>query len=424
MRGIQQLPAVSVLLGPVVIGTTLFDQSFAQPGDYGVAVDTAGGATPAAKRSLGGLLAGFPNAKVQTVDAFIKSQQAAINTLLNLFYLLLALAIVVSLFGIVNTLVLSIVERTREIGALRAMGMTRRQLTRMIRIESQITAMIGASLGIVVGLALAALATVALSTLEPQLHGSREGPSPMLASSPCSPASPPACSRRAEPPTSTRSKRSTTNRPALGEPTLPTLLAPGGGRSGIQTGSPGARGEGHRRGGARQSRCRFGQSQSVGLGPPSRTVLLTAVDGTSTGRREALTDAGSRRGQARTALSRRRHNERGLTSKPNPALWRSPSGCGVTDFRLRRFSARIAAGLERERLVVCGLGAGQVFLEHVVDPVKVHEVELRLRLPEAGRDAVLLRAGELVVLVAAAQQHGSLRGELCGQVGGIVVVDL
>ena len=87
-----------------------------------------------------------------------------ITSLLNLFYVLLALAIVVSLFGIVNTLVLSIVERTREIGALRAMGMTRRQLKRMIRIESQITALIGAVIGIVVGVALAGLTTVALSS--------------------------------------------------------------------------------------------------------------------------------------------------------------------------------------------------------------------------------------------------------------------
>jgi putative ABC transport system permease protein len=72
--------------------------------------------------------------------------------------------VIVSLFGIVNTLALSIVERTREIGALRAIGMTRRQLTRMIRIESEITALIGALIGIVVGLALALLATAALAT--------------------------------------------------------------------------------------------------------------------------------------------------------------------------------------------------------------------------------------------------------------------
>jgi len=58
-----------------VISTTLFDQSFAQPGDYGVAVDTAGGASPAAQRSLTKLLAGFPDAKVQTVAASIRANR-------------------------------------------------------------------------------------------------------------------------------------------------------------------------------------------------------------------------------------------------------------------------------------------------------------------------------------------------------------
>jgi putative ABC transport system permease protein len=163
VRGIQQLPVVVDLPGSVTINTSLFDRSFTQPSDAAVLVDT-GGATPAAQQSLSRLLAGLPTVKIQTVPAYIKATQASINSLLGLFYVLLALSIVVSLFGIVNTLVLSIVERTREIGAPRAMGMTRRQLSRMIRIESQITALIGAVIGIVVGVALAALATVALST--------------------------------------------------------------------------------------------------------------------------------------------------------------------------------------------------------------------------------------------------------------------
>ncbi len=65
--------------------------------------------------------------------------------------MLLALSIVVSLFGIVNTLVLTVFERTRELGMLRAIGMTRRQVRRMIRHESVITALIGAAVGIVLG---------------------------------------------------------------------------------------------------------------------------------------------------------------------------------------------------------------------------------------------------------------------------------
>ena len=75
----------------------------------------------------------FPNAKVQTKSEFIDNQIAGLNAVLNVLYVLLALSVIVSLFGIVNTLVLTVFERTREIGMLRAVGMTRRQVRRMIR---------------------------------------------------------------------------------------------------------------------------------------------------------------------------------------------------------------------------------------------------------------------------------------------------
>jgi ABC-type antimicrobial peptide transport system permease subunit len=77
--------------------------------------------------------------------------------LLNLLYVLLSLSIIVSLFGIVNTLVLTVFERTRELGMLRAVGMTRRQVRRMIRHESVITALLGATFGIPLGVVLALL---------------------------------------------------------------------------------------------------------------------------------------------------------------------------------------------------------------------------------------------------------------------------
>ena len=80
-----------------------------------------------------------------------------------MLYVLLGFSIVVSLFGMVNTLVLSVFERTRELGMLRAIGMTRRQARRMIRHESVITALIGAALGLGLGVLLAALVTQALS---------------------------------------------------------------------------------------------------------------------------------------------------------------------------------------------------------------------------------------------------------------------
>jgi putative ABC transport system permease protein len=150
VRGIQQPPVVGSLVGAVTIDTALFDRSFSQPADSGVLVDT-GGASPAALRSLKKLLTGFSTVTIQTVPAFIKTAQTSLASLLSLFNLMLALSIIVSVFGIVNTLVLSIAERAREIGTLRAMGMTRKQLRQMIRIEGEITALIGGMIGIVVG---------------------------------------------------------------------------------------------------------------------------------------------------------------------------------------------------------------------------------------------------------------------------------
>ncbi|HEY3259047.1 MAG TPA: ABC transporter permease, partial [Pseudonocardiaceae bacterium] len=74
-----------------------------------------------------------------------------INQILVLFYLLLALAVVIAFIGIINTLALSVLERIRELGLLRAVGMTRRQLRAMIRWEAVIIAVLGAVLGLVVG---------------------------------------------------------------------------------------------------------------------------------------------------------------------------------------------------------------------------------------------------------------------------------
>ena len=108
-----------------------------------------GGETDANRAALEKQLADFPNAKVQTKQEFIDNQISGLNAILNVLYVLLALSVIVSLFGIVNTLVLTVFERTRELGMLRAVGMTRRQTRRMIRYESVITALMGGVLGIV-----------------------------------------------------------------------------------------------------------------------------------------------------------------------------------------------------------------------------------------------------------------------------------
>jgi putative ABC transport system permease protein len=93
----------------------------------------------------------FPIVKVQSNAEFKEEFEGQIDQLLALLYALLAISLIISLFGIVNTLVLSIYERTREIGMLRAIGTTRRQMRAIVRYESIITAVIGGVLGIVVG---------------------------------------------------------------------------------------------------------------------------------------------------------------------------------------------------------------------------------------------------------------------------------
>ena len=93
----------------------------------------------------------FPTVEVQNQSQLKDQQEQQVNQLLGLIYALLSLAIVVSVFGIVNTLALSIHERTRELGMLRAVGMSRRQVRTMVRYEAVITALIGAILGTVLG---------------------------------------------------------------------------------------------------------------------------------------------------------------------------------------------------------------------------------------------------------------------------------
>jgi putative ABC transport system permease protein len=99
----------------------------------------------------------YPTVEVQNQSQLKDQQESQVNQLLGLVYALLSLAVIVSLFGIVNTLALSIHERTRELGMLRAVGMSRRQVRTMVRYEAVITALIGAILGTVLGVVFAAL---------------------------------------------------------------------------------------------------------------------------------------------------------------------------------------------------------------------------------------------------------------------------
>ena len=106
----------------------------------------------------------FPQVEARSQTEYKEEQEDLINQLLGLIYVLLALSVVISLFGVVNTLVLTIYERTREIGMLRAIGASRSQIRRMVRYESLITAMIGAIIGAVIGLAVAVAGVQALES--------------------------------------------------------------------------------------------------------------------------------------------------------------------------------------------------------------------------------------------------------------------
>ena len=157
VEGIFDPPAGGSPFGSVTISAESWDAEVPQPKNLYSFLKMQDGTTDENQAALDAALDDFPNAKAQTRTEFIDNQIAPLNQILNILYVLLALSVLVSLFGIINTLVLTVFERTREIGMLRAIGMTRRQVRRMIRHESVITALIGATIGIVLGITLAAL---------------------------------------------------------------------------------------------------------------------------------------------------------------------------------------------------------------------------------------------------------------------------
>jgi putative ABC transport system permease protein len=141
----------NALLGSYVVGDGFFSSHFERARPVAVLVATGTGSGPATTAALRHRLSDFPNLQVQTRAAFEQSQQAQVDQLLGLIYALLALAVLIALIGIVNTLMLSVFERTREIGLLRAVGMRRRQVRSMIRSEAVILSLFGAVIGVVVG---------------------------------------------------------------------------------------------------------------------------------------------------------------------------------------------------------------------------------------------------------------------------------
>lgn len=140
-------------------------QYFAGPLAYQGFVATAEGADVAGiVERTEALMADYPLVTVGDRSSFVEQQNQLVDTLLGIFYVLLALAVLVAFIGIVNTLVLSIYERTRELGLLRAVGMSRRQVRRMVRVESLLMAVFGCLLGVGLGVALGLAASYAMKS--------------------------------------------------------------------------------------------------------------------------------------------------------------------------------------------------------------------------------------------------------------------
>jgi putative ABC transport system permease protein len=165
LRAIGEYKDPTLLQGLLVDRRTLESISTAKD-PFLVLVSTAPGANPAAVQGrIERGLRRFPAAEVQSQQGLKDSVSQQTDQIVYLLYALLAMSVVISLFGIANSLFLSIHERTREFGLLRAIGATRRQVRRMVRYESAITAAIGGVLGIVIGLLFGALLTASLSEL-------------------------------------------------------------------------------------------------------------------------------------------------------------------------------------------------------------------------------------------------------------------
>jgi len=161
--GMFEPPPFYPLIESINVSTELFDSLYDRPRNRWTWANVAGDPNEENRAQMEQAIAGFPDTQLETRDEWIDREDADFNEFISFLYVMLTLAVFVSIFGMINTLVLSVYERTREIGMLRAIGMTRRQVRRMIRQESIITALIGAAIGLPLGIFLAALVNRALS---------------------------------------------------------------------------------------------------------------------------------------------------------------------------------------------------------------------------------------------------------------------
>ena len=144
--------AQNQLVGNYLVSTATFEANFTDRLDFIVLATVAEGTSQAdARAAVERITSDFPNVDLRDQAEFKQEQEDQVNQILGLITALLMLSIIIAVFGIINTLALSVFERTREIGLLRAVGMSRRQVRSMIRGESVIIAVLGAILGLAVG---------------------------------------------------------------------------------------------------------------------------------------------------------------------------------------------------------------------------------------------------------------------------------
>ncbi|MFN2451368.1 MAG: ABC transporter permease [Candidatus Dormibacteria bacterium] len=161
--GVAATYRVNGFLGDYVFTLALYEQHYQLQRDQTVLVNgVAGQSLEDTRRAVTGDLTAYPTLQARDRDQFVKQQEGRLNSLLGLIYGLLFLSLVIAVLGIVNTLALSVIERTRELGLLRALGLTRGQTRSMVRWEAVTIALIGSVLGIVIGIALGAAVVHAL----------------------------------------------------------------------------------------------------------------------------------------------------------------------------------------------------------------------------------------------------------------------
>jgi putative ABC transport system permease protein len=166
--GDVQLPLIAIyensgVAGNWVVDQTTYRNNFTDQTDFLVSLKAADGVSPEqARAAIEQAIASYPQLKAQDRAQFEETQEAQLNGLLIVIVVFLLLAIGIAAVGIVITLALSVFERTRELGLLRAVGMSRPQVRRMIRIEAVIIAVFGALLGVIVGVIFGVALSIAI----------------------------------------------------------------------------------------------------------------------------------------------------------------------------------------------------------------------------------------------------------------------